>query len=855
MKRIVLFTGLLLSPCFAVAEEEAEFRLPTSIVPQSQSIGLRIDPAQPDFTGSTSIELTVEKTSERIGVYQIGVNMTSIVLSQEGVERVLQASDGEADISWLSDGNDIATGDYTLTIEFDGKFSTDALGMYRTSFEGNDYIFTQMESMYARRAFPVFDEPGFKIPYTLSISAPAGLTVVANAPVASKTEVDGWQHVEFEAMPPMPSYLLALSVGALESVPIEGMSVPGRLYAPVGHAGKAGFIVRETPKIVAALEDYFGLDYPYAKLDFLAVPEFAMGAMENPGLITYRTEILLVGDEPVGWYAQRPLMVVAHEVAHMWYGDLVTMEWWDDLWLNESFASWMAWSILEETHPRFESNLNLPQAGAFPIDQRTSSRAIRSPVRVLADMQGSGGLQYTKGHALLNMMEQYVGEDVWQRAIRKYIQTFAWGNTRERDLWDAVAAESGLDIYKIASDYLNQPGYAIVDVSSDGTVSQKRYLAEGFEADALEWHVPLNVKYKSEGNVRQTFLMLDDTSGSLDIPNNTDWIFPDAGGMGYYRWKISLEQLYELVDDADELTERERIALLGNSEALLNAGELAFVDYLFVVNALIQDAHPLVFRSALEMLKGIGDDFVTVENRDAFARFIDEALAERFQKVGVEGRADDTSATVQMRPRLIRTLGQFGNDEAVREAATRLTDAYFESEQAVEPRVALEAMRVSALNGDAARYEEYRTAYLNSDSEVQRANMLVAFYFDDPDVVKRHLDFSISSAVQAGNAAQGLRLFAYVVEDHSILYEWLDENLDAMIEKLPQGGGPAFPQLFGYTCSAANLEMLKKFFNDRGDEFSASLGRVVETAETCISRKDRYAEDLQTFLQPYEVER
>ena len=846
-----LIAGLLLSPAFLVAAENADYRLPAGITPTSQAIELRLDPSTPDYSGTTTIRLTIDKPVDKIGLHQLNLDMTRIVLTSADTTRTLHADVSEWDINWLSDGSDIGPGDYELNIEFAGSYSTDSLGMHRVTFEDNDYVFTQMESMYARRAFPIFDEPSFKIPYQLTIVAPGDQVVVANTPVESSSEQDGWQRVRFMATPPLPSYLLAYAIGPLDRVPIDGLDVPAFVYTPKGRSGEVGFVTRETPTIVKTLEDYFGMDYPFRKLDFIAVPEFAFGAMENPGLITYRTDLLLVGDEASGSIAERTLMVIAHEVAHIWYGDLVTMAWWDDLWLNEAFASWMAWTVMENSYPQFESNLMLTQESAFPSDQRTTSKAIRKPVRTEDDALADAGLNYTKGNALLRMIERYVGKDVWQKAIRAYIKKHAWGNTTERDLWDAVSAESGLDVYAIASDFLNQPGFATVIIDEHGQVTQQRYLTEGREAADLAWQIPLNVKYKADNKVKQTFLLLQKDGGTLDIPSDTDWVLPDAGGNGYYRWQTSLEQLYRLVDDIDELTDREKIAVLGNSEALLNAGKLSLTDYMFVINKLIRERHPLVFLPALEKLITIGDELVDDTTREAYARFIDDALAERFQEVGINGRPGDSEAITQMRPRLLRALGQFGADKAVRESAALLTSRYLESADAVPSGIALEAMRVTALNDDGSKYDQYQKAYLDSSSEGQKSNILSAIYFDDEDIVRRHLDFSISSAVPAGDATRGIYLFGLLLEDPSPVYDWLEENLDAFKAKIPAYYHPALPQVVGDTCSPTGLKLLREFFDQREEKYAESLAKAVESAESCIARRERHAADLQQFLQPY----
>jgi len=851
MKFLITAAVLLAASVAVFAEDVPDYRLPAGITPNAQSIELRLDPADEKYSGRVEIDLAIVRAVERIGINQIGLTMNSIVLSANGKQRTLQASDSEWERSWLSDGRKIAPGDYTLTIEFDGTYSTDSLGMHRVSFEGNDYVFTQMESMYARRAFPVFDEPGFKIPYQLTIVAPAGLAVVANSPVDAQREDKGWQRVRFMQTPPLPSYLLAYAVGPLDRAPIEGMSIPGFVYTPKGHADKLGFVLRETPTIVATLEQYFDKKYPYRKLDFLAVPEFAFGAMENPGLITYRTDLMLVGDELSGARAEAVVNVIAHEVAHIWYGDLVTMAWWNDLWLNEAFASWMSRKVLKQAYPQYESDLKLPQNDAFPADQLTTSKPIRKTVRNTEEIFDGIGLNYTKGEALLTMLENYVGQDAWQRGIRQYIEQYAWKNATETDLWTVTSDASGLDVSLIAGDFLNKPGFPSLAIGNDGSVEQERYLVEGRKAADLEWHIPLNVKYKADGEVRQTFVLLKAKTGSLDVPANADWIFPDAGGSGYYRWSVTSDKFYNLVDDAGLLSNRERIALLDNSQALLDAGTISLADYMFVLNKLLDDPHPLVFLPTLEKLKAIGEKYVDASNRALFSAYVDRSLTERYGDAGVQTRPDDSEAMQQMRPRLLRTLGQFGSDESVRKAAAELSSAYLDSADSVQPGLALEALRVSAMNGDRKLYERYRKAYLESESEGQKSNILSSIYFSDPEIVKRHLDFSISPAVPAGDAATGISLFAYLLEDDSILYEWLAANLDAFEAKIPEYQRNALPQIIGDTCNEKGLSLLQEFFGDRGDKYATSLAKQVETTESCIASKKRQAADFNQFLEQY----
>jgi aminopeptidase N len=832
----------------AIAADAVVYRLPPSIRPVSQTIELRIDPSEPNYTGTTTVELAIAQPTHRIGINQVGLEFSGILLSSTNEERALTETDGEWERSWMSDGRPIKPGDYTLTIQFSGTMSENALGMYRTTFEQNDYVFTQMEAMYARHAFPIFDEPSFKIPYQLVIDAPAGLTVIANTPPQSVITEDDWQRVTFMPTPPLPSYLIAYAIGPLERVAVDSLPVPGHIYVPKGHTEQLGFVLRETPRIVAALEEYFGSPYPYRKLDFVSVPDSAFGAMENPGLITYRNQFLLVGDEVSGEQAVQVLDIIAHEIAHIWYGDVVTMAWWDDLWLNEAFATWMASVIIEDLYPEYETRLHLPQESAFLDDALTNSQPIRAAVRTDGEIFENLNLQLSKGHSLLRMLERYVGRDIWQRAIRVYIQEFAWRNATESDLWGVVSKESGLDISAIAGNYLNQPGFALVSIDSEGAATQKRYVREGLKVDEKLWQIPMSIKYKFDGSVRQAYTLLKGKSGALDIPSGTEWVFPDAGGNGYFRWSIDSTHFYNLVDDIDELDERERIAFLDNTEALLNAGSLSMVDYLSVVNRLLQDPHPLVFLEGLEAIKSIGEEFVDEFNQDVFSAYIDKSIAPRYREMGIHALESDSEVTLQLRPRLVRMLGRFGDDKEMLADAATLAARYLKDPSAVETQMAQAAMRITALHDDGRLYDKYIETYLKSSAVDQKSNILFSIYFVEPEIIARHLEFSLSDDVPTGKALVGLIYFAYILEDHSVLYEWLEDNIDRLVAKIPAMYQVYLPLSLAGSCDQENLDSMTRFFADRGDVYAANLQKAIESEKACIARKEKHLAGFNNFL-------
>ncbi len=845
-----VLAGVLVLSSAVYAEEAVEYRLPPGVYPLSQSIELNLDPNVADYTGSTTIKIRVDETADRLGIYQLGLTMNRIVLKGQDGERELAATIGEWDINWLADGKPVAPGDYELQIQFGAAYATDSLGMHRVRFEDNDYVFTQFENMYARRAFPVFDEPAFKIPFQLTISAPSGMTAIANTPVASQGESDGWQRVEFMPTPPIPSYLIAYAVGPLDSAPITGLSVPGRIYTPKGRAGEVGFAARETPAILKALESYFGTAYPYRKLDFLAVPEFAFGAMENPGLVTYRTDLLMVGDAPTGRRAASVLGVIAHELAHQWYGNLVTMRWWDDLWLNESFASWMGNKVMESLYPEYETNLGLPQSNAFPIDELSSAKPVRRPVRSENEAFEDLGLAYSKGRTILRMLESYAGPEAFQAAIRDYMTRFSRSNATEHDLWSVVAEHADADIGAIAARYLNQPGFPLVRVDGQGNVSQSRYHRLGREMPAQQWLIPLSVKYKHDGVIKQTFTLLDKPTGILDIPADVEWVFPDADANGYYRWTTDPAQFQRLVQDMNALSNREKIVLLDNSEALLNAGELSLADYMAVLGKALADPHPLVLRPALNSLSGIAKDFVDPSNAEAFSRFVDDALEGRLEQIGLEPGANESETIAQLRPTLVLVQGRYGSDEALRKRIIEVADKYLADADSVSSGLGAAALEIKARFGGRKEYEAYRKAYLGTSSETMKSALLGSMYFSDPEVIRENLDWFMTDAVPSGDAIYGIYLASDVLEDNSLVFQWLEKNLDVLIAKSPPVRRPYFPA-FTASCDQQAMERLVAFYEPREEIYKPYLAKSVESIENCLARKQREGAALEQFLERY----
>jgi alanyl aminopeptidase len=459
LKSASIWFLLLVSFSVKTFAVETQYRLAKHIKPSFQQITLKINPDKPAFSGESTITIDVTKATHTIGFYQLELDVQSVTLI-DGEQRIpLSVTGADYNIQHAKSEQVIVPNRYKLHFVFSGKVNTTSDGMYLSTFEGRNYVFTQFEDMHARRAFPGFDEPGFKIPYQMTIQAPEKHTVLSNTTVKKRSVKEGWQEVVFNKTKPMPSYLVAFAVGELDSTEISGLSVPGRIYTPKGQAHRTKFAAKNTPQILQTLESYFGIKYPYEKLDFIAVPNFTHGAMENAGLVTYRSSLLLLDDEPRLTDQRGPLKVIAHELAHMWYGNLVTMAWWDDLWLNEAFASWMATKVMLDLYPEQNMQSGLVQESAFGADASPTTKPIKKLVKSQTDVMDGLGLNYSKGESILQMIESLVGEKEFQQGVQKYMQQHAWRNTQADDLWSVLSTVADFDVPGMMRTYLEQPSY------------------------------------------------------------------------------------------------------------------------------------------------------------------------------------------------------------------------------------------------------------------------------------------------------------------------------------------------------------------------------------------------------------
>jgi alanyl aminopeptidase len=817
--------------------KETAHRLSTLIKPSFQQITLKVDPDSPTFSGETTITIDVTKATDTIGFYQKDLNIQQAYLSKDETRIPLTITSHEYEIQHGKATQTIGANRYTLHIVFDGKFNTSSDGMYLSKFEGLNYVFTQFEDMYARRAFPSFDEPGFKIPYQVTIISPEKHTVLSNTLVKKRTVTDGWQTVEFNKTKPMPTYLVALAVGELDSYDIPNLSVPGKIYTPKGQAQRTKFAAKHTAGILQNLENYFGSPYPYQKLDFIAVPNFTFGAMENVGLVTYRSSLLLLEDEPRLAEQSSTLNVIAHELAHMWYGNLVTMAWWDDLWLNEAFASWMASKVMMDLYPEQNFKSSLVQEGAFRADASPTVKPVKKVVKSQTDVMDGLGLNYSKGESILQLIESMVGEKAFQKGIQKYMKNNAFSNAQADDLWKVLATVADFDVPAMMKTYLEQPSYPLVKFAANGEVSQSRYHLKGAQVKEQTWIVPLAISYKKNGKISRTNLFLNEAKTTISELAEADWIFPNENAMGYMRWKVSAEQLSALLKDISVLNVREKKSLLYNTEALFSAGEIELGEMMAVMDVLVDDSDPVIGRAVVATM---GDLLYLVDkdNEAIFGQFVAKKLTPWFERLGVVDQPGDSTDTTRLRGSVYGMLSRYANTPQVEKVSSGLANKYLADPTSVPRSIATRALRNMSRFSDQDWFTKLIDLYVaNTDANI-RGTVSRAMIFTDEQKIAKTLDFALSEHVSPANAITNVYAAISGLDDQTMFYAWLDKNFDALSKKMPAYHIASMPEYFSSSCDADNIKLAEKFYADKKANFDGmarSYDIAMHSAKQCLS--------------------
>jgi len=806
-----------------------DVRLPRGVTPLSYVLDLRVDPTRPRFDGKVTIDVALDHPARTLVLHgrDVAVSRASAVVpsgdfAAEVISRRAKGGRDADEELVLVFAAELPAGKARLDLEYSAPFAAGLRGLYRVKVADSWYAFTQLEAVDARRMFPCFDEPRFKTPFRVSVTAPSDMRVFANAPLQRAEQGGATTKHVFAATPPLPTYLIALAVGKLDVAEGAKEPFPIRLIAAEGKAALGKSSLDAANDFLRIFGEYFDRPYPYGKLDLVAVPDFGPGAMENAGLVTFREELLLVdGDNASLQQKRRMASVMAHELAHQWFGDLVTMPWWDDLWLNEGFATWMTAKACDIRQPSFGSRLELlaGKLGAMNADMLPSARPVRVPVATSDDILQSGGWSaYQKGGSVLSMLERWLGEGPFRDGLRAYVKAHEHGTVTSDDLLDALGRATGQDVARVAKSFLDQPGVPVVDVavSCEGGKGRVR-LRQGAlsalpspEEPPRRWSIPVCI---DAGKAGSPCTLLDQAEATIELAWCPAWIYPNDAESGYYRFALDAGAFRALARAARKLPEAERIGLLSNSWALLQAGRLG-PDALFgLLDAMSigGESSRLVVEQAIGILHGLRFTLIDDAHAARFRATISRLLRPQAKRLGWEASKGEPENDRLLRLAVLSALADLAEDRGIVAEAEKRAARYLENPTSIDRDVAPLVVRVSARHGGVATLDALRPK-LAAALPFDRTVLVAALgSFKDETTLRRALDLVLSGEVQAGDFRYMSASAGRHIDSRKSFSAWVHDHFEELKKKLGGAGGLA--STIAWACDAASQKAALAFFD------------------------------------------
>jgi aminopeptidase N/puromycin-sensitive aminopeptidase len=871
-------------------------RLPGGVHPEHYSLKLTPDLQAATFRGDETIDLMLDAPSKKIMLNAADLKFVSVQESHSEVIRVVTKGGGQNEYAGTIPGklvrqdgyvlldtadeqatflfpNELPAGRVTLAIHYTGVLNDKLRGFYLSKTKARNYAVTQFEATDARRAFPSFDEPALKATFDIALIVDAGDTVISNTNMISDKPgpVAGKHTLRFATTPKMSTYLVAFLVGDFKCAEGKSDEVPIRACSTPDKVELTRFALESAKYVLHYYDTYFGIKYPMPKLDMVALPDFEAGAMENFGCITYRETDLLTdmktGDIPS---KKRVAVVVAHEMAHQWFGDMVTMQWWDNLWLNEGFATWMETKPVAEWRPEW----NFPQDDAQRLDEtlnldaQKTTRTIRATANTPDEINEMfDGIAYGKAGAVIGMVESYLGKEVFRRGVHNYLQAHLYANATAEDFWNAQTANSHLPVDKIMSSFVTQPGVPLLTLSERQAgsvpVAQSRFFlsstaAAGPTATAennQRWTLPVCLK-TSETSGQPICRVLTPQDSTIPIPMDVGLplLYANAGGKGYYRTAYTPTQYKAIVAKAESaLTPPEKIGLLGDRWALVRSGQGTVGDYLDLVLALKEDPNAAVLDTAHQQLEKIDSDIATDEDRVEFAAVLRHQFGPGYAALGspVRGESFDSQ---QLRGTLFEILGM-AHDPAVLAQAQELTTRVFavgnKKDKTLDATLSDAAVLVSTANGDSALYEKVLAVSRNSSDPDEKADALRTLArFLNPALVKRTLDYTVSGEVRNQDSWTVLVALLRDRETRDQTWDYIQKNWDKVRAQLTVSSGADVVRATGSFCTVRQRDEVIDFFaTHKVDAAQRTLAKAIDGINDCIQLRSTQEIDFHRWLE------
>jgi puromycin-sensitive aminopeptidase len=786
------------------------FRLDPNVRAQAYRLHIEVDPSQSErYSGRVDISVRVAKPVRSVELHAADLEIESAHLAADGGEQSAGIARNQARETITLTAKARVQGEVTLHIDFCGALRTDLRGLYGARSGERSYAFTQLEAADARRFFPCFDEPDQKATFALSVHTAQHNTVISNNPIATQDDhSDGTKTVMFSPTPKLSTYLVALAVGELAvSEPVHAGDVPIRVVHVPGNESMTAFALDTARECLTRLSSYFALPYAYDKLDLVAVPDFEIGAMENAGAVFFRETLLLVDENRVSLQEKkRAAEVICHELAHMWYGNLVTMRWWDDLWLNEAFATWMAFDIVAKWRPEWQmwNDFGHSRNSAFTLDALTNTHAIYTEVRTPSEATENFDLiTYEKGAAVVRMIEGYLGPEVFQRGVQRYIARHREQNTVASDLWRALSEAAGEDVDAVVRPFVEQPGFPLVHVErSDGRVHlrQERFDARGPRASKPRrnpaanggkglWHVPWVGKLGGHGPeaalVRHVLTVPEET---IELGrDDASYLYGNADEGGFFRPLHGARDLPALMSALPELDVRERLGFVQHQWALVYAGYAELPSFLPLLAALAHEPQADVLRALLPPCAHLVDDVARAagpREHAALQAHLIEVFGPALSELGW-GRPAEMNTTRLRRAELLQLVAVLGESAAVCEEAEERCASYLRDRE-LDPNLIAAVLTIGARRADAARFEQLLEASEKEPTPQARRRFRMALSdVRDPTLVREALALCLGPRIPTQDVALVVARLLHNPEAQAPTFDFIQERWSELKARMP----------------------------------------------------------------------
>lgn len=863
MKSRLALAVVLLTAWSVVAPAQ---RLPRTAVPEHYDIHLAPDFATDMFAGEVAIRVRLTQPTREIRLNAAEIDFHEVTITANGTKQAASVSlDAKDDSATLTVPLQMPAGNAVIAIRYTGRLNDQLRGFYLSRANGRDYAITQLEPTDARRAFPSFDEPAMKATFAVSATIDSRDTAISNGRLLSDTPgpAAGKHTLRFATTKRMSSYLVALAVGDWVCVTGGADGVPIRVCGTPNRKDQLGFALESAELSLRYFNRAFAIKYPFEKLDIVAVPDFSAGAMENTGAIFFREQFLVVPEN--GGTTERRKQIaqyVGHEIAHQWFGDLVTMAWWDDIWLNEGFATWLEYRPMTEWKPEWQASLEEVRdtQRAMALDALRATRPVRTAVETPDQInEVFDAIAYQKTAAVIRMVEGYVGAESFRAGINAYLKKFAFANATGEGFWTTVAASTKKPIDRVLQSFITQGSMPLVKVdtrctggSTDITLSQQP-ISPAVPSSTL-WEIPVCYTRERDGKVQpEACMLLSARTQTTSLDGCSSWVFTNAGSRGYYRTSYESDDLRALGTAVanDRLNPLEQTTLLEDLWTLVRLEEHSVAEFLSLSAQLMKSGVSPAIATALYRINYISESLVTEASRPAFRSWVRQGVTPLVNQVGWTPKQSEPDHIPSLRSEVLFTLGTAGGDAATLREARRLVDLHLSGAARLHPSIVDTALRLAAIEGDAALYDEYLARMRSSPTPGEQAQYLAALaFFEAPELRKRSLAYATSTDIRTQDAPSLIRHLMRRPSAADETWEHVKNNWDTIVRRL--GIFQGIPDVVGslqHFCDVEARNDVDNFFKLNpvaGTE--RTLRQSIETIDRCAATKSAQTNNLAAFL-------